>query len=381
MENEYETEKDLHGRKAGSRMKKGKPEETRGGDRKALAAVVSIAAAVIIFVILTIIQNKIINSVDEMSVVVALADVPEGIVLTEKNMANYFGLESRPSADVPAGYYTSGYALVGKVTGREIKAKEVVTAACVAGEDFYAGLEDPVEISIAADKIGQVVGGSLRAGDIIDIKVIVDTSYYTKGETEEMQDEDTGLPEIGADTGTDAAAGAPGPVGGWQAGEEGTAGADGTSAETELPEGFLKTEDSGFLGDILSEEEKDNMVYSVTGRYVSVTVCEGVKVVNVYNAAGLDTAAAEADGSTQVATVINVAVPRYMEDIIFLAQEEGTLRISRVVDTTAREAESPEADMPSADSGMPEAETGQGNDILPEGSPEEPGTGAGQEAE
>lgn len=336
MENEYETEKDPVSMNGGTRKRKGeKPTETRSGDKKALIAVVSIAAAVIIFVILTIIQNKIINSVDETGVVVALVDVPEGIVLTEENMMNYFGMESRPSADVPAGYYTSGHALVGKVTGREIRAKEVVTSNCIIGENLYEDVEDPVEISLSVDKIGQVVGGSLRAGDIIDIKVVIDTSYFA-GEEEALLDDEgeyslDNVPEIAAQEGETGEAGAEEP------------GEDMIAAEP--PEAFTEIGSPDPLpGNLswLSDDAAESYVYSASGRYASVTVCENVRVVNVYTSAGLDTADAEADGSTQVATVINVVVPRYMEDIIFLAQEDGTLQISRVIDAGTGSGENEE---------------------------------------
>lgn len=329
--------------------------ETRNGDRKALLAVVAIGAAVTVFVILTIIQNNLVNNVDRTGVVVALVDVPVGIVLTEENIPDYFGLESRPSADIPAGYYTSGYALVGRVTGREIKAKEIVTASGIVGEDFYAGMEDPVEISIAADKIGQVVGGSLRAGDIVDIKVVIDlSSYYGKNETEETPEGEAGILEPVADTetdtGTDMTA-----EGGAEADEsldsgDGSQETGAAGTEPELPEGFLETDAAGgLLWELPGLSEGSDLAYSVTGRYASVTVCEGVRVVNVYTSAGLDTAAAEADGSAQVATVINVVVPRHMEDDIFLALEEGTLRISRVVDRA--EAEETSGSVPEAEGG------------------------------
>lgn len=328
--------------------------ETRNGDRKALLAVVAIGAAVTVFVILTIIQNNLVNNVDRTGVVVALVDVPAGIVLTEENIPDYFGMESRPSADIPAGYYTSGHALVGRVTSREIKAKEIVTASGIVGEDFYAGMEDPVEISIAADKIGQVVGGSLRAGDIVDIKVVIDlSSYYGKNETEEETPEgEAGILEPVTDTGTDTEPDVAA-EGGAEA-EESLDSGDGSQetgaagTEPELPEGFLETDTAGeLLWELPGLSEGSDLAYSVTGRYASVTVCEGVRVVNVYTSAGLDTAAAEADGSAQVATVINVVVPRHMEDDIFLALEEGTLRISRVVDRA--EAEETSGSVPEAE--------------------------------
>lgn len=337
MGNEYETEKGPESVKASTakstKKRKQKPTETKNGDKRALFALVAIAVAFSLFIIMTIIQNKIIHSIDQMGVVVAVVDVPEGVILTEENMANYFTVENRASADIPAGYYTSGYALVGKIVSRDIRAKEIVTSACLISEDFYAGIEDPVEISIAADKIGQAVGGSLRAGDIINIKVVIDTSYYAgTGEVTGQESVDyslEGVPEITMEDTTPEA------NNGEQA--EGIAEETGTDAgmTAEMPEVFTEV---GSLEEMvadmpwLPDDVADNMVFSASGRYASVTVCENVRVVNVYTAAGLDTAAAEADGSKQVATVINVVVPKYMEDAICLAQEDGTLRISRVID-------------------------------------------------
>lgn len=288
--------------------------KTNKGDKKALIAGVSILAAFIIFIILVAIENKIVKGVDKTGVVVAMTDVPAGIVLNENNIQTLFTVEPRESKSIPAGAYTSGYPLVGTVTARQIQAKEIVTPASLITEDLYADVEDPVELSLDVSKLGQAVGGTLRAGDIIDIKVIVDMSSKTAKNDEEgiLEDVDeesgailTDIPEV-------------------EPYDENTQ-PDTIEEQTNMD---MTEEDTAFL-----ETHEDNYIWGATNKYACIPVAEGVRITNVFTSAGLDTETAEADGTTiQVATVINVVVPRAMEDIIYLAMEEGNVYISRVVE-------------------------------------------------
>lgn len=283
-------------------------------------------AAFIIFILLVLIQNKIVKDVEQKSVVVASVDVPQGLVLTEDNMQNYFKVETRDASTVPSVSFDSGYPLVGKVTSRKILAEEVVTDSCITEQDVYGDVEDPVELSIDVTKIGMGVGGTLRAGDLVDVKVIIDMSQEKQSEETETSDTenvaDTSVPEM-----------------------EVMEYAEGEGAETE------PAQESNFqnITDTLPEETRENLeiwgvdasnydyVEGVTGKYLCVTIARNVKITGVYTSSGVGTEAAESDGTSQVATVLNVVVPRSMQDSIYLALTEGTVYVSRVIDTSAFE--------------------------------------------
>ncbi len=167
------------------------------------------------------------------------------------------------------------------------------------------------------------VGGSLRAGDIINIKVVVDMSMdkILNGTSAGTN----ALPDVVDFSYTSS-----------QIGMEG----DGTYelGEDNLIEQPL-AQDSDLASILLSGLEEmfsdsDDYVWSASGRYACVPVCENVRVVNAYTSAGVDTAASNANGETQVTNIVTIVVPKALEEKIVLACEEGTLRVSRVIQNT-----------------------------------------------
>lgn len=313
--------------------KKRKAKQTKGGDKKLVAALVALICAFVIFIVMLTVQKYIINSEETKSVIVATVDVPKGVVLTEENMLNYFSMEQRPVSDLPENTFSTGHALTGKITGCEIYAHQVVTDNLIIAENFYEGIEDPVEISIEVEKIGQAVAGTLRAGDVIDLKLVVDVeqegSYYDGVPSDVAL---TDVPEIGIMDGLDNA----GTITGETGDVSDLVGGESADAVNEYLGGL---EGIGSY-DMMSNNTLliDGLSYNVTGRYGCATIAENVHVTSVYTSAGLGTKEAEElEGSSQVATVINVVIPRSMEDVICLAQEEGTLRLSRVITPVSEE--------------------------------------------
>ncbi|MCR5720564.1 MAG: SAF domain-containing protein, partial [Lachnospiraceae bacterium] len=155
--------------KFGEKMK-----ATDRGDNKILVGGIALVAALIVFILLCAIQNKLVKDVEVKEVVVAAIDIPQGFVLDESNIETYFKIEKRDLSTIPSGSYTDGYAMIGKVTARKILANEIINPNSITEQDIYGDVEDPVELSIDVSKIGMGVAGTVRAGDLIDIKVIVD---------------------------------------------------------------------------------------------------------------------------------------------------------------------------------------------------------------
>lgn len=296
--------------------KKVKGQKKHNGDKKIIVAGVSLILAFVVFIVLLTVKEHIVNSVETRKVVVAVVDVPKGIHLTEENMTTYFTMTERVVGELPIDTYSSGYELVGKVTFHEISKNQVLTSKDVTQEDFYEGIEDPVEISIEVGKIGQAVGGVLRAGDLIDINQVVNISEMIKAGEENSDDvinED--VPPI----------------------SNGQDGGENNSEETETDENVLQEN---------PDEVEEEPVYSASGIFTVCEIAKNVRVTRVFNSAGQGTNELEAEGTEQVSTVINIAIPRSLEKQICLALEEGTIRISRVagdgkfVDMTVNENES-----------------------------------------
>jgi len=296
--------------------KKGKKKKSENkGDKKIIFAMVALIAAFVIFIVLTVIQNNIVKNESKTGVVVAVKDVPRGLVLTQEVIQQYFTMELRASKDLPAEYFQSGHALVGLITDREMLAKEVVTPKCLIEEDIYEGVDHPVLVSIEVAKLSHGVGGTLRAGDYIDINAIVDIQMMVNGMLSGVDDgaysmkdspsiyDDTVFPNKDLFIDID--------------GEDKNNTVEGFELAARLAKSVFNS---------------DDFVYSATGKYASIKIGKKIRVVDVFTQAGLDTASAEADGVTkQVATVFTILVPREMEDIIYLSLEEGTLQVAKIV--------------------------------------------------
>lgn len=279
---------------------------TSGGDKKALWAIIAILSALILFVILTIIQKNIVNAGEKVNVVVAEKEVPAGVVLTQDFIEAHFILEQRLKSEVPENAFHSGSEFLGMITDRTLSPREVLTANALISEDPYEGIEDPVEVSIEVEKLSHAVAGTIRAGDYVDIKVVVDMSYMQQNSLLDGA-ENLNLDNISS--------------------------MYDESAEGESEEGSrynINGIDSLEWRERSSFDSED-MTWSPTGKYACVTVAKKVRVLNVYTSAGQNTAQVEENGESQIATVLTLVLPRSMEDLVYLALEEGTVLVSRIV--------------------------------------------------
>jgi hypothetical protein len=305
-ENNYDFE-DQDGSYIGSGKKGKKDKETTGGERRALAAIVALVAAIILFAVLTIIQRNIVNAGEKVSVVVAVKDVPAGLNLTQESIQQYFTVQLRLKNEVPAGTFSSGHPLVGQITAKPLFANAILTTNDLINENPYEGVDDPVELSIDVSKLSHAVSGTLRAGDRVDIKIVVDMSYLQQDKFLDGAGDYSlsGVPNLVDD-----------------------------SVKGENKDGY-SYDGSDALDTLswreLSSFDADSYSWSATGKFACVPVATNVRVIDVYTAAGEGTAQIESTGVPQVATVFTVVVPRSMEDLLWLALEEGTMEISKIV--------------------------------------------------
>lgn len=274
-------------------------------DHRLTLAMVAILTAFIVFVVLVVIQDRIVNEGVTKNVVVAMKDIPAGTKLTQENMSNYLTVEARPEEQIPAaGTFSSGHSLIDKVTDRDIQAKEMITEESLYEMDFYSEVNDPVEISIAVGDLGRAVAGTLRAGDLVDIKTVI----RLKMDAEETET-DGSVTNVGEEPSVTLE-------------EEG---AENTETVTAQDEAVILD----MLGNVLLDPNV-NLTYGVTGEYAVQTIAENVRVVAVYTSGGEAAESVEASGTTMIATVINVVVPRTLQDRIYLAMAEGNIQLARI---------------------------------------------------
>ena len=308
----------------GRRGKKANKRKAGKKDHKLTLATVAILTAFIVFVVLVVIQDRIVNEGVTRNVVVAVKDIPAGTKLTQENMPNYLSMEARPEEQIPSGgTFSSGYELIDKITDRDIKAKELLTEDCFYEFDFFSEVSDPVEISIAVGDLGRAVAGTLRTGDLIDIKTVIrlqteEEETATEGSVTNVEE----APSISLE----------------EPGTEGTA-----QDVPVVPAATPSTEPASsvildMFGNVLVDPTL-NLTFGVTGEYAVQTIAENVRVVAVYTSGGESTEAVESAGGTMIATVVNVVVPRSLQDRIYLAMAEGNIQLARVETKVAPETE------------------------------------------
>lgn len=301
---EYTYEEPVNGMEEPGKKNKKKPakkNKSRKKDNRLAIAMVAVLSAFVIFVVLLVIQDRILNQEDTQPVVVAVMEVPKGTLLTQENMATYFKVENRDIDEIPEGItFANGFPLVDKVTDRVIYPKEIVTEGCFLEEGLYDGIVDPVEIAIEVSQIGQAVAGTLRIGDKIDIKAVIKVPGSTVDTETKVSNVDE-IPVVGLDN-------------------------EGNPANSNQ-----KKEDVivDMKGNAIADASY-GMTYGVTGNYATQTLAENVRVVGVYTSGGENAEQVKASGEVMVATVINVVIPRSLQDRIFLAMAEGTIRLSKV---------------------------------------------------
>ncbi len=127
-------------------------------------------ATVILYLMLVAFEAAIIAKDEKIAVYVAMTDIEENVLITEENFGLYFMLEKRSVSSLPADYIINPGDIIGCLTMQSIKAKEIIIADRFVNEwELITDIENPVEVSLNAANLAQVVGGVIRTGDYINI--------------------------------------------------------------------------------------------------------------------------------------------------------------------------------------------------------------------
>ncbi len=133
-----------------------------------------LVTAFILYAALLYIERNVINADDKTQVYVAGSVIVEDTLITADNAAQYFVLQERSTNSLPEGVITDLSMLTGRIADRPYEQNEIVTiAGFVLPDDRISEIENPVEVSLNASMLSQVVGGVLRAGDYINIWSVV----------------------------------------------------------------------------------------------------------------------------------------------------------------------------------------------------------------
>lgn len=137
-----------------------------------------IAAA--LFAVLLNVESNVLSDYEKKMTVICKEQIPVGTRITETNAEQYFETYEIDVKIVSENAVIDKSELIGTVAARTMDARELVK-----NDDFtkesgiYAKYQEPVEASFKAEHPGDVVSGSIRSGDFVDIAVVdKDTLEY-----------------------------------------------------------------------------------------------------------------------------------------------------------------------------------------------------------
>ncbi len=134
---------------------------------------ISLLAAIIAFVILLNIEKNVLTDYEKGLVVVASMDIPEGELITLKNINQYMSLVEIDKKLISEDMITEVSHLENMMTLIEIKAGSIITGNLFDSLDSrMESLNKPVVAGFNSEDLYQVVSGVLRAGDTINIYIV-----------------------------------------------------------------------------------------------------------------------------------------------------------------------------------------------------------------
>lgn len=132
--------------------------------------VISFVLAVVLFFILTGIEAGYLKNYEKISLVIAKADVKAGTEITTENLDSLFFVGEVAANQCIEHPVTDINVLKDTIITRDMIKNEAISKNYLQTKDYYlADIVNPIEISVKADNLSQVVGGIIRKGDRIDI--------------------------------------------------------------------------------------------------------------------------------------------------------------------------------------------------------------------
>lgn len=137
-------------------------------------------AAAALFAVLISVEKNMLSNYEKEPVILCKMEVPKGSQITEANISRYFYLREVDAALIDENCVTDKKDLLGTVTVRKLRTNEIIRKEdCTKEAEIYSKLNEPAEGSFTAENAGDIVSGTIRKGDRVDIAVVnKDTLEY-----------------------------------------------------------------------------------------------------------------------------------------------------------------------------------------------------------
>ena len=140
----------------------------------------SFLVAVALFGVLVGVEKNLLSDYEKVSVVLCKIDVPKGTKITKENVSQYFYDYEVDIALVNDTCIKDKNEVIDTVVEKSLSAHEILRKDdCTKEAEIYNRFSNPVEASITATNPGDIVSGTIRRGDYVDIAVVnKDTLEY-----------------------------------------------------------------------------------------------------------------------------------------------------------------------------------------------------------
>jgi hypothetical protein len=137
----------------------------------------SLILAILAYLGLVSAEKSILQAYEKCTVVLVKKEIEENTVITKSNAEEYFYLAEIPSKLKTKYTATSYKELIENIACVPLAKGEIVSKSrFMKIQKILKEIHDPVEVSIEASDLSQMVGGILRQGDIINISVVNNVS-------------------------------------------------------------------------------------------------------------------------------------------------------------------------------------------------------------
>lgn len=140
----------------------------------------SFLVAMALFGVLVGVEKNLLSDYEKVSVVLCKIDVPKGTKITKENVSQYFYDYEVDIALVNDTCIKDKNEVIDTVVEKSLSAHEILRKDdCTKEAEIYNKFSNPVEASITATNPGDIVSGTIRRGDYVDIAVVnKDTLEY-----------------------------------------------------------------------------------------------------------------------------------------------------------------------------------------------------------
>ncbi len=133
------------------------------------------AASAAVFLLMLQIEKHALADYEKGTIYVAAREIPEGTLLTEQNIAGYLEQRELDESCIPETALSEGSALSGKFAVFSIEKGVLLTEGMFDTlEEVTQNMKEPVIAGFKAEDLYQVVGGVLRAGDVVHIYAVAE---------------------------------------------------------------------------------------------------------------------------------------------------------------------------------------------------------------